>query len=461
MDANETPLGEDELYSAYELLRKLTPEHELLQLAPLGPTAVYTTLVTLWMLTLQRLDGGSSLTAVVKVVQNYSKNLLPNNKRVREGTLSTGSGAYSEARKRLPIKAAELFASSVCNSLVERSPSWFGDQRAYILDGTTITLSPTSELTKVYPPAINQHGISVWPVLMMLVAHELQSGCALVPEIGAMYGEGNTSEAKQAAAIAKRIPAQSIVMGDAGFGIFSVAHVMIRHGHDILLRLTKQRYKALRRKAELLEETATSTKHRLRWIPSDNDRQRNPHLPADAVLEVIIHKIEREGGDCLMLVTTLRWSSGEAAEAYSHRYDVEHNIRDLKVTMKLEKIRAQSEEMVRKEILCSVVAYNLVLEFRREAAKIAKIPPRRLSLTGVWNTFETYLLHQPPCSASKWLERYEQALKIASTDKLPNRPDRSYPRKAHSRHPKSAKFMKKITKEKMTNPEIPDKPPPK
>jgi hypothetical protein len=461
MDANETPLDEEELYSVYELLRKLTPEHELLQLAPLGPTAVYTTLVTLWMLTLQRLDGGSSLSAVVKVVRTYSKNLLPNNKRVREGTLSKSSGAYSEARKRLPIEAAELFASSVCNSLVERSPSWFGDQRAYILDGTTITLSPTSELTKVYPPATNQHGVSVWPVLMLLVAHELQSGCALIPEFGAMYGPNNTSEAKQAAALAKRIPARSIVMGDAGFGIFSVAHVMIRHGHDILLRLTKARYKSLRQKAELLEETTASTKHRLRWVPSDNDRQTNPHLPTDAVLEVIIHKVERKDEECLMLVTTMRWSSEDAANAYSHRYDVEHNIRDLKVTMNFDKIRAKSEEMVRKEILCSVVAYNLVLEFRREAAKIANLPPRRLSFTGVWNTFEIYLLHQPPCSASKWLERYEEALKIASTDKLPNRPGRSYPRKAHSRHPRSAKFMKKSSKEKTTKPEIPDKPPPK
>ena len=92
-----------------------------------------------------------------------------------------------------------------------------------------------------------------------------------------------------------------------------------------------------------------------------------------------------------MLVTTLHYSSKEAAETYRHRYDVEHDIRDLKVTMKLEKIRARSEEMVRKEILCSIVAYNLVLEFRREAANIAKLPPRRLSFTGVWNTFEIYL----------------------------------------------------------------------
>ena len=461
MDAIEKPLTEEELYSTYELLRKLTPEHELLQLAPLGPTAVYTTLVTLWMLTMQRLNGGSSLASVIKVVQTYAKNLLPNNKRVREGRLSKSTGAYSEARKRLPIKAAEFFANSVCDSLVKRTPSWFGDQRAYIIDGTTMTLSPTSALKEAFPPSTNQHGATVWPVLMLLVAHELQSGCALIPEIGAMYGGKNTSEAKLAAALAKRLPPRSIVLADAGFGIFSVCHKMIQGGHDILFRLSKSRYKALRRQAELTRETETSTTHRLCWTPSADDRKTNPELPADTVLHVILHEVTRESGEVLMLVTTLPHSAEDAGEAYSYRYDVEHDIRDLKVTMNLEKIRATTKEMVRKEILCSIVAYNLVLEFRRQAAEITNLPPRRLSFTRVWETFEIYVLHQPPCSASRWLERYEEALIIASKEKLPHRPGRNFPRTAHYRRPKSAKKNQKNTSENTIKSELIDKPPPK
>lgn len=461
MEADKKSLSEEELHSAFELLRKLTPVRELLQLAPLGPAAVYTTLVTLWMLTLQRLGGGASLAKAVKTIRESGKNLLPNNKRVREGTLSGGSGAYSEARKRLPLDAVELFASSVCQSLVERSPSWFGEQRAYIIDGTTVTLSPTSELCKAYPPAINQHGVTVWPVLLILVAHELQSGCALAPELGAMYGNENTSEAKLAAAIVKQLPRRSIAIADSGFGIFSVARETVNQRHDLLFRLTKSRYKAMVRKATLLETTATSTTHRLRWAPSGKDRRTNPDLPPDAAIDVLLHKVQLPSGEFLMLVTTLPWTGPEAAEAYSRRYDVEHDIRDLKVTMQLEKIRATSKEMVRKEVLCSVVAYNLVLEFRREAAKIAKLPPRRLGFTGVWNTFEICLLYQPPCTFSQWLERYEKALKIASKEKLPNRPNRSYPRKAHPRRPKSTKFMKAATAEKQKNTDVPFKPPPK
>ena len=461
MDADGTPLTPEETHSAFELLRRMTPAHDLMQLAPTGPAAIYTTLVTLWMLTLQRLSGGASIAAVVKTVLTHSRNMLPNNKRVREETLSKNSGAYSEARRRLPIKAVELFANSVCNSLIERTPTWFGDRRAYILDGTTLTLSPTSELTAVFPPATNQYGVTVWPVLMILVVHELQSGCALIPEIGAMYGPDNTSEAKQAIAIAKRLPPRSLVMADSGHGIFSVSFAMSSQGHTILFRLTKSRYKALRRDAELIDSNETSTMHRLHWKPSPKDRQTNPDLPVDAELHVMLHQVELESGDQLMLVTTTQYSSQEAAEAYSRRYDVEHDIRDLKVTLGLEKIRARTKEMVQKEILCSIVAYNLLLEFRRDAAKVAKLPPRRLSFTGVWNTFEIFLLHQPPCSPSDWHQRYENALKIAATDKLPNRPGRSFPRKAHPRRPKSTKFMKKVAQEKKPKNEVTAKPPPK
>ncbi|MFO1064871.1 MAG: hypothetical protein U0892_13480 [Pirellulales bacterium] len=69
--------------------------------------------------------------------------------------------------------------------------------RAFIIDGTTITLAPTEELAKAFPPASNQHGESVWPVAQLLVAHELQTGCAVVPQIDPMYGPNNVSEAKQ------------------------------------------------------------------------------------------------------------------------------------------------------------------------------------------------------------------------------------------------------------------------
>jgi hypothetical protein len=110
-------LSEDEFLSAFELLRTVTPPSEHEGMAPLRGAAVYTTLVTLWMLTLQRLRGGASLAEVVKAVRDCGEGVLPANKRVREKTLSESSAAYSAARQRLPMDVCEFFAHSVCQSL--------------------------------------------------------------------------------------------------------------------------------------------------------------------------------------------------------------------------------------------------------------------------------------------------------------------------------------------------------
>ena len=387
---NQSALSESELTSAIEMLRSIIPDEELELLAPTGPATVYTTTLTLWMLILQRLGKGTSLNTVVKDVLSNSRQLLPDNRRVRENTLSEKSGAYSDARKRLPLDVVEYFAKRVCDSFIQQTPSWFDDLRAFIIDGTTMTLSPTSELREAFPPAINQYGETVWPVMLMLVAHELQSGAALPPELGAMYGDGNTSEAKLAA-------------------------------------------------------------NQLKWIPSAKDRKTNPDLRDDAFVEVFLHEVELDNGETLFLVTTLGISAEQAAEFYSRRYDVEHDIRDIKVSMSLETLRCRSEVMVKKELLTSVVAYNLVVPFRRQAAEVAKLPPRRLSFKGVWDTFRSFLLNQPPCSTPEWQDRYANALRIASRDKLPNRPGRTFPRKTHPRRPKSTKFMKSQTQNNEPN----------
>lgn len=465
MANNSRTIPDDELVSAIELLHQLIPEEELrVYSLRHSPATVYTTLTTLWMLTLQRLAGGKSLEAIVKETLTHHREIFPDNKRVREGTLSKNSSAFSEARSRLLLPDAERFVDSVANSIIDSVPDILNDRRAFIMDGTTFKLAPTSNLREVYPPASNQHGETVWPILLLTVAHELRSGAALRPEFGAMYGSKNTSEAKQAMAIAKRIPPGSIVLADSGYGIFGVVHAVLAEGHDLLFRLTASRFQSMHRKAELIDQTTTSKCYRLCWKPSSKDRKTHPDLPADAQIEVELHEIELDGGEKLYLVTSMTLTSEQAAELYARRYDVEHDIRDLKVTLGVENIRAQSDEMVRKEILCSMVAYNLVVQLRREAAKFAKLPPRRLSFTGVWNTMQSCLLHQTGADLMTWQERYARAIEMASKDKLPHRPGRSYPRRAHPRRPKSTKFMKIATsldqRKGNSNASDDDKPPP-
>lgn len=158
----------------------------------------------------------------------------------------------------------------------------------------------------------------------------------------------------------------------------------------------------------------------------------------------------------LYLVTTPDLTRQQAIALYLKRYDIEHDIRDVKVTLNTERIRAHSREMFEKELLTSLVAYNLVVQFRREAARKAGVPPRRLSFTGVWNTFQSFFLKLSPANTpEEWAARYARALDIASREVLRTRPGRSYPRQAHPRRPKTTKFQKAQRKKQPLKPPEP------
>jgi len=125
-DADSISQGpSDEVASALNLLRSLMDAREQQRL--LDPDQrettkmVYTNGVTLWMLVLQRLGGGKSLSEVVSQILTHDRDLLPDNKRVRENTLSDNSAAYAQARKRLPLETILEFSNRACNYLLTRS----------------------------------------------------------------------------------------------------------------------------------------------------------------------------------------------------------------------------------------------------------------------------------------------------------------------------------------------------
>ena len=429
---------------AIEHLREFFSLSDLDMFQPNQPNAVYTTAVTLWLLVLQRLKGGISLSAAVKDLIDDLPSFVPQNKRVQEKLLSAKTNSYSDARKRLKVETILAMLDMMTESITKQA-LMPGERRKYLLDGTTITLPPTPELKAAFPPATNQHGESVWPLMFVFVAHELNTGCAAKPEIGAMYGNKKDSELKMARRIVKRLQPGSILIADAGLGIFSVAHGAVECGHDVVLRLSKSRFKSLIKKAQpLFENTWCHV-----WTPTTKERKTTPELPADAQVEIRIHRKQLENGDEIYLATTLLQSQPcEVFELYQCRQDVETDIGDIKVSMDTENIRAKSKDMVLKELYTSLIAYNTVVQFRRDAARVANKPPRRMSFKGVWDTFESFLRRNLlTLTPRQCIEKYERALEVASKDIIPNRPGRNYKRQAHARRPKTTKWQKQQRQE--------------
>jgi hypothetical protein len=213
-------------------------------------------------------------------------------------------------------------------------------------------------------------------------------------------------------------------LADRNFGVFAFAYAAKKAGHDVVLRLTQTRFRAWVKSAKSVGPGVWQ----LCWKPSRWDRKSHPDLPADAKVSIRLHETVISKSLTLWLATTLPNPREELASLYKLRQDVETDIRNVKVTLKVEELRGQSVEMVNKELSAAMVAYNLVVQVRRLAAARAGVEPRRLSFTGVWSLVKVVLLSENAWSLAEWSEKLEWVLRGAAQRKVPERPGRSYPR---------------------------------
>lgn len=189
----------------------------------------------------------------------------------------------------------------------------------------------------------------------------------------------------------ERLPSEASVIGDANFGVFSVAYAAQRRGHPVLLRLTTARARHLSGGA--LQE---GTDRFIQWGPSRDDRRTNPELPADAGVggRLIVFRVQpSNGGEAflLSLFTSMEEPVAEVNELYGKRWNIEVDLRCLKTELALDQLTCSSVNMVAKEIDVAILAYNLVRGVMRLTAEKVGLEPRAFSFTQVRNVLEAFL----------------------------------------------------------------------
>lgn len=112
-------------------------------------------------------------------------------KWVREKRISAATGGYCQARQKLPTLVVQQVSEEIQQRLRNQlGPAWRGLEQPGVCGGWLFAgLAHTPELVKAFPPAENQHGTAHWPVLRIVVVHDLSSGMAERPCWGAMYGK--------------------------------------------------------------------------------------------------------------------------------------------------------------------------------------------------------------------------------------------------------------------------------
>ena len=407
---------------------------------------VYSPLVTMWLLVAQRLQGGASLeTAVLELLRGLPASFWPKPckriRRWRDGgkAPSSNTGAYNQARQALPLSVVERSCDRIFEQLIGKmdpaaTPT---KRRAFILDGSSMRTAHSPALCEAYPPGSNQHREGHWPVLRVLVAHDLHTGLAMRPQWGPMHGPNAVSEQKLLERAIDRLPGGSTVIADANFGVFSVVYAATQRQHPVVLRLTHDR--ARRLAGEALHDGIDIASV---WKPSAAERRKYPHLPPDACVSgrLMVRQVQPANGGApflLALFTTLPSPEQEQVfELYGQRWAIETDLRTLKSTLCLDQLTCSTPDMVAKEIDMGMAAYNLVRALIAAASEQSGVPPRGYSFSKVRKIVQTFAPAIADAPDSETARRiFNQIMHYVQQSKLPRRKRKrpAYPREVWNR----------------------------
>lgn len=390
---------------------------------------LYTPRVSIWMMLDERLDSGGTVAhSVEQLAEGRLDGLLSQCKRARSKKISLATGGYCQARLHLPKMLIERTMEELVQTLRRTLQSRLGKGggNVYVIDGSSIQLQDV-RLADAYPPATNQHRPAHWPLVRMVVVHDVETGLAEKPCWGPQYGPQAVSEQALADRALDALPAGAVVIADRNFGIFATAYACHLRGQDVIVRLTEKRAKALVGNVYAAEE------HDLQWRPSKFERRKAAHL-AEAMVpgRLIVARVGRgKHKQWLYLFTTLKMPAAAVVAWYGKRWNVETDLRSLKQTCRLHRINVRSSDMLDKELLVAVLGYNLVRAVMCLAARVAGVAPRQLSFTRAYHiVHDCYatILNAPTHPAQ--LNEFERVIALVAQCKLSQRTKRrSYPRR--------------------------------
>jgi hypothetical protein len=392
----------------------------------------------MWLLIVQRLQGGAALEAAVfELLRGLPASFWPRPcKRIRDWQqlskpLSGNTGAYNQARQALPLSIVQQSCDRIFAELVARVDPSMSESipRTFILDGSSMRMAHSPSLTERFPTGSNQHGAGHWPVVRVLVAHDLCTGLAMRPEWGPMNGPDAVSEQQLLETAIVRLPEGSRIIGDANFGVFSVACAGVQSGHPVLLRMTGARARRLAG-----EEIWDGMDRSVEWKPSRDDRRAHPDLPADACVRgrLIVCRVRPDNGNdpfLLALFTTLPSEQQELLNLYGQRWSIETDLRTLKRELHLDQLTCSTPDMAAKEIEMCIAAYNLVRAVICLAAEQSGLSPRSYGFTRVRRIIQALAPKVTDATNPEEAKReFDRMMYYVHQARLPRRQRPSYPR---------------------------------
>jgi hypothetical protein len=393
-------------------------------------TRVYTPWITLWLFLFQAMSGGSCADAVSRLISDLaSKNKPP---------CSPETGAYCEARSRLPEEFYQSILQSLGYGALQKTPSeWkFFGRNVKVVDGTTVSMPETEANCEQFPlqdPA--RAGLS-FPLARILVIFSLSVGTVLEAAISPYRGK-QTGEYALLRTLRESFEPNEILLGDGGFCSYCHLAELLQIHVDSIVRAEPSHLVNLVVVKKLAKDDVLYRWRKPKGKPDTFNRSEFNALPDEILVRLVTVRFDQPGFRTrqVEVLTTLtdhkRFRASDIATLFRRRWRAELFIRDIKTTLGMDQLRCQTPEMIRKEIYAHLIAYNLVRIHMAEAAQLAKILPEQISFTSSLKTllqFQTVFEQMTPPTLAIMLA-------TISWRRVGKQPDRFEPRAVKRRQP--------------------------
>lgn len=339
--------------------------------------------------------------------------------------ISSNTGPYCKARRRLPAKAVHELVREVGESPSKNAPlKWkpYG-RELKVFDGSTGKMPDTKENQKAFPQHENQKKGAGFPIARFLAVMSLTTGAVIDYAVDAYKGKG-TGESSLLRSIFNCIEPGDIALGDRYFPSFFLIADLNKIGADGIFRGQNQRYYDFR-----MGERLGKNDHIVLWAkpqkPKWMDQRKYDSYPST----IQVREFKVAGN---IYVTTFlsyrKYQKKELAKIYERRWEIEINLRSIKDVMNMDMLSCKTPEMVRKEIGIHFLAYNFIRIIMAEACTIHDAIPWKVSFKGSVQLLNEFMPHFLNASPGRNKTMYAEMLFLIVRNEIGNRPGRIEPR---------------------------------
>jgi len=312
------------------------------------------------------------------------------------------ASAYCQARRRLPVKLIQRLVDAFSRGIghAPTASRWRG-HRVMLMDGSGFSMPDTPQLQAHFGQPGGQKPGCGFPVAHLLALLDAQTGFLHDVIISPL----RTHDMRHAADLHPKLSAGDIVVADRGFCSYVHLAQLSRANLHAVFRVHQRTIVDFHPRRLCTQDlppgnTGMPTS---RWVrrlgpcdqlvkwpkpkqcPSWMNAEEFTRLPEEIQVREIKWRICDKGCRVreVTLVTTLldpqAYPAAEIAGLYGMRWQVEVDLRDLKMTLGMDVLKGHGVETVLKEALIFSLVYNLVRLVAAKAARRQRVRPHRIS----------------------------------------------------------------------------------